>query len=163
MITDPDVKIRRNGYEMVFKARAANSQSNLVGEVRVFKKPESLQIKHPDSIVNRHQYKIDHYSKMINWDETELFEPPFTSQFTDRQLKFYMNSDDKIIDVPRIPSNSQATELCIQLVKNIVVKYPGKEVQEERIKTKIFARCLNPQFKSKGRKKGDYQCYTENI
>lgn len=46
-----------------------------------------------------------------------------------------MKDDSKIFDVPRIPSHSQATELCVQVVKNIVRKYPGTKSQEERAKT----------------------------
>lgn len=64
-----------------------------------------------------------------------------------------MESKDQTIDVPRIPAHSQATELCVQVVKNVVQKYPSKETQEERMKTKNFARSLNPQFKSRSRKK----------
>lgn len=161
MITDSDVKIRRKGYELILKARLKNSAHDLVSNVRIFKKPAKLEVKHSDS-VNIHEREIDHYSKLIDWNVTELLEPPFTINFTDEQLKFYMRSNDVIIDVPRIPSHSQATELCVQLVKNIIVKYPNKDVQEGRIKTKIFARSLNPQFKSKKQKKGEYQLYDEN-
>lgn len=73
-----------------------------------------------------------------------------------------MESDDRIIDVPHIPSHSQATELCVQVMKNIVQKYPGKDAQEQRVKTKIFARSLNPQFESKSQKKTEYHCFDEH-
>jgi hypothetical protein len=130
MITDSDAKIRRTGYEFILKARSANYQRELVEDVRVFKKPERLEIQHPDDM-GQNKYQVDHYSKIVNWNDIEILEPPFTFQFTDNQLKFFMESDDQIIDVPRIPSHSQATELCVQVVKNIVQKYPGKETQLE--------------------------------
>lgn len=160
MICDQDLKIRREAYKRILTARTKNTERNLVGDVRVFRKPITDVI-HPDN-AQQYRYKLDHYSNIINWNEAEILEPPFTANLTDEQLKFYMNSNDEIIDIPRIPSHSQATELCVQLVKNIVKKYPGKEVQEERIKTKIFARSLNPQFKSNAHRKIDYQCYAEN-
>lgn len=159
MITDSDVNIRRAGYELILKARSINSQLELVGDVRIFRKPADLQVKHPDENT---QNNVDHYSKLIDWNEAELFEPPSTCNLTEMEIQCYMKNDSQIINVPRIPAHSQATELCVQVVKNIVRKYPGTESQEERAKTKIFARSLNPQFLSGAQTKADYQCYGEN-
>lgn len=156
MITDSDTMIRRAGYEIILKTRLAQSHHDLIDNVRVFKKPERLEIQHIEDDAEN-PIQIDHYSKLINWTEAEIFEPPFTHNLTDDQLKNYMHSDNEIIDVPRIPSHSQATELCVQVVKNIVRKYPGKDVQEQRIKTKLYARSLNSHFKST-QKKAEFQC-----
>lgn len=67
MITDSDVNIRRAGFELILKARSSNSQLELVGDVRIFRKPASLEVQHPDenSLSN-----VDHYSKLIDWNET---------------------------------------------------------------------------------------------
>lgn len=163
MISDPDIEIRRYGYKQILQARSTNMTRDLVSDVRVFKKPVRLEVKHPTDIKKGEKYRVDHYSKMINWEEAEILEPPFTFKLTDNQLTYYMNNDNEIIDIPPIPLHSQATELCVQLVKNIVVKYPGIEVQEGRIKTKIFARSLNQQFNSRSQRKADYECFDENI
>lgn len=164
MITDSDSAIRHEGYKLILNTRSNNCMRELVQNVRAFKKPDRLDVHHPEDI-NQYKYSdVNHYSKMINLNDNsiEITEPPFTSQYTEKQLKYFMDSKDQIIDVPRIPAHSQATELCVQVVKNVVQKYPGKETQDERVKTKIFARSLNPQFKSKSEKKIDYQCYDES-
>lgn len=159
MITDADENIRRAGYTRILEARSSNLQRELVDDVRIFRKPRKLEVQHSDEVKHNN---IDHYAKIIDWNETEVFEPPITNKLTVKQIKSYMENNDQIIVVPRIPSHSQATELCVQVVKNVVRKYPGTQAQEERTKTKIFARNLNPQFTSEARKKADYQCYEEN-
>lgn len=58
VITDPDSKIRQTAYEQILKARSTNAQDDLVGNVRAFKKPEKLEIEHPDETVNRNKPNV---------------------------------------------------------------------------------------------------------
>lgn len=139
--------------------RTRNSENEPV-RVRTFYKPQSINYKHPDEENGGifPEQAADDYTHLFDWsDENSIHEPPFTKQFSDDELRKYMESDD-LIDVPVIPSHAQATEFHVQLVKSVVTKYVGHESQEEHITTKILARGVNQEF-NRYHRKTDYDIY----
>lgn len=148
MIVDEDEIIRREGYQKIINIRKGSTEYYLLGDVRVFKTPKLQFINDISS---------NHYSQMIDWDNQNIYEPPYTQNLSLDQLEMYKESQ-AILDVPNLPCHSQATEFCVQLVSDAVKRVVGHESQDACVKTKLSARRLMPVF---GTKK-DFVCFNND-
>lgn len=152
MTCDKSKDVRRAAYNTIISIREQIDQQN-PQKVRVFRKPQiNIQyVNHTTTSNANNNYK--HYSNLIDWKQEDIFEPPFTKNLTNEQLKQCIDDEDYIRNMPSIPCHSQKTEFYVQIVKNIVSKYLGQESQDERVKGKIIARELS----SINQKKSEYK------
>lgn len=131
MITDTRKNIRNIAYSRILNARI-NRRQNTPNPLRTFTKLKATQL----------NFDCNDYFEMIDWRKLITFEPPFTQQYSDEELKMFVNSDD-IIMVPDIPCHTQATEHCIQALSETVGKICGEKRQNGYLENKITSRKRN--------------------
>ena len=91
---DSDLKIRKQGIELILKARRKNDPS----ELRQFEKPK---------VIN---YKAKHYFELL--DKKKIFEPPLLKQFSNQRLLECADGHD--LPLFNIPCHSTNTERAVQ-------------------------------------------------
>lgn len=84
MITDPDSQTRKDAYEKILEARRNASET-----IRQMYIPQRGVI----------QFDSDAYTRMIDWRQFRITEPPFLQFYVQAQLEKYLDSDE-IIDIP---------------------------------------------------------------
>lgn len=122
----------------------SNERGRTFTEIRSFEKPKE------------YNYGSEHYSDILFWDRIDIHEPPVTKGISDAQIKSYMNSDI-IIQLPKIPGHSQATERHIQYLSECVTKVAGHENQEGYVKNRLIHHKQMGTFNSKK----NYKCKGE--
>lgn len=146
MIADPDHQIRWKGWDKIINARIKMGHISTT-DVRTFVKPSD--------VIN--DISSQHYSLMIDWDNQQIFEPPFTKQLSMEELIVYRDSGS-VIYIPSIPCHSQATEFLVQAVSQAVKSVATHDKQEAHVKSKLLARGQMPEYRSKEQ----YKCYKLN-
>lgn len=157
MICDKDKIIRRAAYNIILSVRQKNNENVTdTQNVRTFKKPQIAIQYEPLGEEDENSNNNKHYVNLIEWNNDETYEPPYTLNLTNNEIRYFMESDE-IIDIPCLPCHSQHTEFYVQAVKGVVTKYVGEKTQDVRVKGKLIARKLNKKFNDQTSRKSDYK------
>ena len=94
-------------------------------------------------VVPKLNFHATDYPDLINWTETTFFEPPFTANFSDQDIR---NLEFQPLAVPAFPCHTQSVERAIRLITEAASSVIGPEARDgfirQRIKSrKEFGRC----------------------
>lgn len=142
MIADKNKAVRENGYNRIIAARKQQTLEKPDSKVREYKKP---CLKHINFTCS------EYYTQMIDWDNQRIYEPPFTLRLSLHELESFRDSESAIIDLPKIPCHSQATEFCVQYVSKAVEKVAGPKKQDAYVRTQLFSRKVGSKNDTKCR------------
>lgn len=127
MVTDQRKPVRDLAYKQILNSRGRGRSV-----LRTFTKLKMSQL----------SFECEDYFEMINWKKIIVLEPPFTKKISSENLQKFLNSDD-IIQIPNIPSHTQATEHYIQALTETVGKICGEIRQNGYLENKIASRGRN--------------------
>ena len=88
-------------------------------------------------ILPKINFKAETYTELIDWETSQLSEPPFTLNMTNEQLT---SVKDSPLEVPAYPCHTQAVERAIRLVTEASSSVIGHEAREGFIRQRILAR-----------------------
>ena len=88
-------------------------------------------------ILPKINFKAETYMELIDWETSQLSEPPFTLTMTNEQLT---SLKDSPLEVPAYPCHTQAVERAIRLVTEASSSVIGHEAREGFIRQRILAR-----------------------
>lgn len=134
MIHDKEQHVRELGWRRIIKARSKQSPE---GEVRSFAVPELI-------------YDSQNYYGMINWQKTEVTEPPVTRTIPDAQINEFIKTGDQPEGlIPLFPCHTQAVERLIKLVTDASASVSGREKRDGFIRSRLHSRTKIPRFETK--------------
>ena len=90
-------------------------------------------------------YEATSYDEMIFWDLEGFYEPPFTENFNDDQLKEILTTPISV----QVSSNSVLTERTIRTVDKVATKSSSVKIQEGMVKGIERDRKLKPNLESR--------------
>lgn len=132
MLTDERQHVRELGLRRILKAREIKTKA-----IRHFKLP-SLN------------FDAEDYINLIDWQNTEVTEPPITSNISTEDLKEFIRSPDTpMLDFPKFPCHTQAVERCVKLVTEAAKSVVGPAARDGFIHSRIIGRQEMPHFDSK--------------
>ena len=132
MVHDESGFIRELGWRRIRKARNARANEN---NLRTFSVPKL-------------NFNASDYTAMIDWFQTEIFEPPLTRNITDDELDTLIkNKGQKTFST--FLCHTQAVERTVKLVSEASTKVCGLEKRDGYIRTQIASRKLLPVFNTK--------------
>lgn len=127
MITDESTEIRKKGFEMIAKERLIRRTT-----IRKFK-------------IGLNFSAVDMFDMLR--EKKHIFEPPCTKHFTDAEIEFYMNSNDRVV-LPFLPCHSQAVEYHVQAMSNACKRVENKYVDGYML-NKLNSRMVMPEYGTK--------------
>jgi hypothetical protein len=132
MITDERKHVRELGLRRILKAR-----STRVAGIRKFTVPAL-------------NYDSSDYLELIDWQNTNLTEPPLITDLSDAVIKdLVTNGESTIVDFPRFPSHTQAVERCVKLVTQASAAVCGQTSRDGFIRSRLEGRRIMPTFNTK--------------
>lgn len=137
MITDEDQHIRRMAYDYIITARLTRHEAAAADVVRFFEKPNNIN------------FGAKHYSNLIRLNFDNIWEPPVlqTKKLSIHDLQELRLSHD-IIQIPEIPSHTQATERYVQVTAQQVKRTSNIQLQQGAIHNTAAYRRAMPKFNS---------------
>ena len=94
-------------------------------------------------------FKVVHWTDLIDLSVNEVCEPPLTLDFSDDELQNSLLTGEKI-KLPDFPSHSQGVERAVKLVTEASQSVHGFEARHQHILAKVLCQQLRPAFSSKG-------------
>lgn len=136
MITDQDQHIRKMAYDYIITARLIRHEA-AADVVRFFEKPNNIN------------FGAKHYSNLIRINLDNIWEPPVlqTMKLSVQDLQELRLSHD-IIQIPEIPSHTQATERYVQVTAQQVKRTSNIQLQQGAIHNTATYRSAMPKFNS---------------
>lgn len=135
MLADERRDVRADAVAKIMSVR--KKQATPV-EVRRFKIPE----------VN---FSADDYTKIIDWESTEIFEPPVTKHLSDEHLsEIVEGKPPQSLEVYlNMPCHNQAVERCVKEVTEASRRVFGADARYGFVRARLLERQLNPKFETK--------------
>lgn len=131
MIYDTNDVIRKLGISRIIKARTAGQTS-----LRQFKLPKLM-------------FDAQEYHFMINWQTTQLAEPPVTKHLSTDLLTDIQRGSADLPPLTSFCNNTQAVERCIKMVTDASSIVVGMEARDGLIRSKLEGRKRLPRFETK--------------
>lgn len=136
MIFDEKKDTRQEAFQHITSARNLNKS-----KLRKFMTPEL-------------NFLADDYVSIINWDKSEVTEPPIIASFSlDKLKEIVENGGSSIsseqIEIYNIPCHTQAVERCVKMVTSASSSIADVDNRDGYIRSKIEARKSMPSFVSK--------------
>lgn len=132
MICDERLDIRKEGYRKILLAR--ETEEDVCG-------PRNYDMPLID-------FTCTDYVNIIPWIKSNIFEPPFTRNYSQEEIIDLLNSDEEIIAVPDFPCHSQGTERTVQAVSQ-TAHFVTEKHREGVIRSTIESRKKRPHFETK--------------
>lgn len=146
MLSDENENTRKMAVDLIFRARRSlsnNKTKRIV--VRKLKLPQLI----PDA---------RYYYEMIQINDEESLEPPFTKRLDEEELRECIKDADVIRKwIGKIPCHSQAVERAVKLTSSTSTVVMGENKRNAIIHTKIAAQKALPRSESKQ----DYTLFLE--
>lgn len=131
MITDERKAIRELGLRRILRAR-----SEKYG-IRQFRVP-TLNLDAED------------YIDIIDWQDTEVSEPPLLADLSVEDIEMFVTSGDvPVIDFQQYPCHTQAVERCVKLVTEASSAVYGQNARDGFIRVRLESRRIMSQFNTK--------------
>ena len=90
------------------------------------------------------------YFELINWQDTEISEPPLTADVTDDEIRLFVKSaGQSTIDFDRLPCDTQSVERCVKIVTEASLAVCGEHSRDGFIRSRLEARRVVPVFNTK--------------
>ena len=90
------------------------------------------------------------YFELINWQDTEITEPPLTANVPEADIRSFVKSDGQsTIEFERFPCHTQAVERCVKIVTEASLAVSGKVSHDGFIRSRLEGRLLMPVFNTK--------------
>jgi len=87
---------------------------------------------------------------MINWQKTEVTEPPVTKTIPDAKIHKFIKTGDKPEGlIPLFPCHTQAVERLIKLVTDASTSVSGRERRDGFIRSRLHSQAKIPRFETK--------------
>lgn len=138
MIRDNKKSVRKQAYQKILIARTTQHATKNV--VRSFEIPK----------IN---FNAKTYSKLIDWRNIQITEPPLTKHFSNAELQRLVdegdNSDEWNYSGFKLPNHTQAVERCVKVVTETCLKVSGEEKRDGYIRATFHSRSLVPTFNTK--------------
>ena len=131
MIHDDSPVVRELGYRRILKAR-----STVQKETRSF-------------VVPKINFTASEYHQMIDWQTTNVTEPPSTKYLTNTEVETLIKSKEKPKNMTDFPCHTQAVERMIKLVTDASAAVVGQENRDGYIRARIEGRKRLPRFEYK--------------
>lgn len=131
MLFDPRKHIRTLASKRIEKARQAD-----VRDIRVFKPPQ----------IN---FDAEDYIDLINWQSTEVTEPPLITDFSSEEIELIVESGSSDRKEFKIPSHTQAVERVVKEVTEASKHVCGVQERDGFIRSRLLDRKYLPKFETK--------------
>ena len=132
MITDERKHVRELGLRRILKARSQRTAG-----VRKFTVP----------LLN---FDSSDYIDMIDWQSTEITEPPLIADVPDTVIvDFVKSGESQVVNFPRFPCHTQAVERCVKLVTQASAAVCGQISRDGFIRSRLEGRRIMPTFDTK--------------
>jgi len=132
MITDERKHVRELGLRKILKAR-----SQRIAGIRQFTVPEL-------------NYDSSDYINLIDWQNTDITEPPLMVDFSDAVITdLVKNGESSVVDYPRFPCHTQAVERCVKVVTEASAAVCGQTSRDGFIRSRLESRRMMPDFNTK--------------
>jgi hypothetical protein len=132
MLTDERKHVRELGLRSILRAR-----SQRVAGIRQFTVPEL-------------NYDSSDYIDLIDWQNTNITEPPLTADLSDAVIvDMVKNGESSVVDFPRFPCHTQAVERCVKVVTEASAAVCGQTSRDGFIRSRLESRRIMPIFNTK--------------
>lgn len=136
MLEDESEEVRRDGVLRILAARRdppAPPTDRLARGIRVNKLPNL-------------NWEAEDWTKIIEWNKVELFEPTITKKITEAEL---LAAIEKPLELPNYPCHSQSVERCVKLVSEASHQVYGADKRHGLILSQVASRKRRKCFESK--------------
>lgn len=145
MLQDEKQHIKELALRRILKARKTTKGK----KVREFVVPEL-------------NFEANYYYDLIDWTTEKIFEPPFTSKYSDNEIWDKIMSENIDICIERLPCHTQAVERAIKLVTDASMAVCGTAARDGYIRARIKSRQEMPIFNTKSQFFSEVQRATPN-
>ena len=152
-ITDP--VIQRNGYfahpENVLLSMLTDERKHIRElAVRRILRARSKQHGLRQFCVPKIDFTAKDYIDLIDWQNTEIFEPPILSNTAVTDLEMFLASSDvSVVDFPKYPCHTQSEERCVKLVTDASAAVCGIKARDGLIRVRLESRQIMPSSNTK--------------
>ena len=94
-------------------------------------------------------FNATHWAQLIDLTLCGIFEPPMMEDFSESELRESLLNGTKL-DLPDLPSHSQAMERAVKLTTEASQTVYGFEARHHHITAKVLSQKLRMAFLSKG-------------
>ena len=102
-------------------------------------------------------FNATHWTQLIDLTLCGIFEPSMTEDFSESELRESLLNGTKL-DLPDLPSHSQAMERAVKLTMKASQTVYGFESRHQHITAKVLSQKLRTAFMSKGSYMEQFDC-----
>lgn len=151
-----DPVLQRNGYfghpENLLLTMIADERQYIreLGLRRILKARAEKQPVLREFVVPKLNLDANEYFELINWQDTEITEPPLTADVPEADIRSFVKSGGQsTIEFERFPCHTQAVERCVKIVTEASLAVCGEVSRDGFIRSRLEGRLLMPVFNTK--------------
>jgi hypothetical protein len=117
---------------------------------RILKARAEKQTVLREFVVPKLNLDANEYFELINWQDTEITEPPLTADVPVADIRSFVKSGGQsTIEFERFPCHTQAVERCVKIVTEASLAVCGEVSRDGFIRSRLEGRHLMPVFNTK--------------